>query len=166
MVNNDKHIMQENYIVMLPSPEIGFYIQLERHEPVYQLTCFDQFNVLDFELTAVDSNFQRYIELKEINYPFETFKELFNQLEDRVSPMKISEFHLTFENKQKLSLVNGELSAWLDTKEFLNQFASELLEFCGFDGKAMFQRLTQRTNCYLEISIEDQDSFEPIALAK
>lgn len=151
---------------MLPSPEIGFYIQLESDELVYQITCFDQYSAVDFELTAVDSSFQEHIHLKEINYPFDSFKELYNQLEDRVFPMKISEFHLTFENEQKLCLMNGELSACFDSNEFLHQFAEEILNQCGFDGKAMFQKLTQRTNCYLEISIEDQDYFKPIALAK
>ena len=91
---------------------------------------------------------------------------MFNQLENKVSPMKISEFHLTFENKYNLSFITGELSARFETKEFLHQFALELLENFGFDGKYMFQKLTQRTNCYLEISVEDQDSFDPIALAK
>jgi hypothetical protein len=158
--------MQENYIVMLPSPEIGFYIQLESDKPVYQLTCFDQFSVLDFELTAEDSSSQKYTQLKEINHSFGSLKELFNQLEDRVSPMIINEFHLNFENKHNLSFITGELSARFDSKEFLHQFAVELLDNCAFDGKSMFQKLTQRTNCYIEISIEDQDSFEPIALAK
>jgi hypothetical protein len=158
--------MQENYIVMLPSPEIGFYIQLESGKPVYQLTCFDQFSVLDFELTVVDSSFKELIKLKEINHPFDSFKELFTQFEDRVSPMKISEVHITFENKHKISFINGELSASFDSIGFLHQFAEELLNHAGFDGKSMVQKLTQRTNCYLEISVEDQDSFEPIALAK
>jgi hypothetical protein len=158
--------MQENHIVMLPTPEIGFYIQLESEEPIFQLTCFDQFSFLDFELTLWDSSFQECFELKENNYQFDSFKELFNQLEDRISTMKFSEFHLTFENKHKLSFVNGELSASFDTKEFLYRFAVELLNICGFDGKEMFQQLLQRTNCYLEISIEDKDCFNPIALAK
>lgn len=158
--------MQENYIVMLPSPEIGFYIQLESDEPIYQLTCFDQFATVDIECSAIDSRDQEFIRIKEIKYPFGSFKELFNQLENKVSPMKISEFHLTFENKHNLSFITGELSAKFETKEFLHEFAVELLEKCGFEGKSMFQKLTQRTNCYLEIGVEDQDSFEPIALAK
>lgn len=158
--------MQESYIVMLPSPEIGLYIQLESDEPIYQLTCFDQFATVDIEFTAVDSRDQKFISIKEINFPFESFKELFYQLENKVSPMNINEFHLTFENKNNLSFITGELSVRLETKEFLHQFAVELLENCGFDGKSMFQKLTQRTNCYLEISTEDQDSFVPIALAK
>ena len=103
---------------------------------------------------------------KEINYPFDSFKELFNLLENKVSPMKISEFHLTFENKHNLSFITGELSARFEINEFLYEFAVELQENCGFDGKSMFQKLTQRTNCYLEICVEDQESFEPIALAK
>jgi hypothetical protein len=151
---------------MLPLPEIGFYIQLESEEPVFQLTCLNQFSVVDFELTAMDSSYQEYIQLNEINYPFDSFEKLFNKLEARVSPMKICEFHLTFENKQKLSFVNGELSVWFDSKEFLHKFAVEILNHCGFEGETMFQKLTQPTNCYLEISVEDQDSFDPIALAK
>lgn len=91
---------------------------------------------------------------------------MFNQLENKVSPMKISEFHLTFENKHNLSFITGELSARFETKEFLHEFALELLEKCEFEGKSMFQKLTQRMNCYLEICVEDQESFEPIALAK
>ena len=158
--------MQENYIVMLPSPEIGFYIQLESDEPIYQLTCFDQFATVDIEMTAVDSSDQEFISIKEINYPFDSLKELFNQLENKVSPMKINEFYLTFENKHNLSFITGELSASFETKEFLYQFAVELLENIGFYGKSMFQKLTQRTNCYLQISVEDQDSFDPIAMAK
>jgi hypothetical protein len=158
--------MQGNYIVMLPSPEIGLYIQLESDEPIYQLTCFDQFAAVDIEFTAVDASDQEFISIKEIKYPFYSLKELFNQLENKVSPMKIHEFHLTFENKHDLSFIIGELSARFETKEFLYQFAVELLENCGFDGKSLFQKLTQRTNCYLEICVEDQDSFEPIALAK
>jgi hypothetical protein len=151
---------------MLPSPEIGFYIQLESDELIYQLTCFDLFSTVDFELTAEDSSFQEYIQIKETNHSFDSLKDLFKQLESRVSPMKISEIHLTFENKQKLSFFNGELSVWFDSNEFLNQFAVEVLNLCGFEGKAMFQKLTQRTNCYFEISIEDQDYFEPVTLAK
>lgn len=91
---------------------------------------------------------------------------MFYQIENKVSPMKIYEFHLTFENKQKLCFVNGQLSVWFDSNEFLHQFAEEVPSLCGFHGKAMFQKLTQRTNCYLEICVEDQNSFEPIALAK
>ncbi len=151
---------------MLPSPEIGFYIQLESDEPIYQLTCFDQFATVDIEFTAVDSRDQKFIRIKEINFPSDSFKELFYQLENKVSPMKINEFHITFENKYHLNFITGELSARFETYEFLHQFAVELLENCGFDGKSMFQKLTQRTNCYLEICVEDQDSFEPIALAK
>ena len=158
--------MQENYIVMLPSPEFGFYIQLESDKPIYQLTCFDRFATVDIECTAVDSRDQEFISIKEIKYPFDSFKELFNQLENKVSPMKTREFNLTFENKHNLSFITGELSAKFETKEFLHQFAVELLENCGFDGKSMFQKLTQRTNCYFEICAEDQESFEPIALAK
>lgn len=158
--------MQENYIVMLPSPEIGFYIQLESDEPIYQLTCFDRFATVDIEFTAVDSRDQEFISIKEIKYPFDSFKELYNQLEDKVSPMNINEFHLTFENKNNLCFITGELSVRFETKEFLHEFAVELLENCGFDGKSIFQKLTQRTNCYLEICVEDQDSIEPIALAK
>ena len=151
---------------MLPSPEIGFYIQLESDKLIYQITCFDQFSAVDFVLTAEDSSFQEHMQIKETNHSFDSLKDLFNQLESRVSPMKISEIHLTFENKQKLSFVNGELSAWFDSNEFLHQFAEEVLSLCGFHGKAMFQKLIQRTNCYLEICVEDQDSFEPVALAK
>ncbi len=151
---------------MLSTLEIGFYFQLEIDKPIYQLTCFDQFSLVDFELTLWDSSFQECFELKENNYQFDSFKELFNQLEDRISTMKFSEFHLTFENKHRLSFVNGELSASFDTKEFLYRFAVELLNICEFDGIEMFQQLSQRTNCYLEISIEDKDCFNPIALAK
>lgn len=158
--------MQESYIVMLPSPEIGFYIQLDSDEPIYQLTCFDRFATVDIEFTAIDSRDQEFISIKEIKFPFDSFKELFNRLENKVSPMSISEFYLTFENKHNLSFITGELSVKFETKEFLHQFAVELLEKCGFDGKAMFQKLTQRTNCYLEICVEDQNSFVPIALAK
>lgn len=68
--------MQESYIVMLPSPEIGFYIQLDSDEPIYQLTCFDQFATVDFESTAVDSSFNDYFDLKEIKYPYDTTNEL------------------------------------------------------------------------------------------
>jgi hypothetical protein len=158
--------MQESYVVMLPSPDIGFYIQLESNDPVYQLNCFDLFSTVDFELTAIDSSFQEHIQLKETNYSFDSLKELFNQFEKKVSPMRICEFHLTFENKHNLSYISSELSARFETKEFLHQFAVELLENCRFDGESMFQKLTHRTNCYLEISRENQDSFEPIALAK
>lgn len=80
--------------------------------------------------------------------------------------MQFSEILLTFENNQKLSFVKCELSTWFDSIKFLNQFSLELLEFCGFEGKAIFRKLFQRTNCKLEISIEDQYYFEPIALAK
>lgn len=62
--------------------------------------------------------------------------------------------------------MNGELSLWFDSKEFLHQLAAELFNLCGFDGKTMLQKLTQRTNCYFEISTEDQDYFETIAKAK
>jgi hypothetical protein len=158
--------MQENYIVMLPKPEIGFYIQLESEEPIFQLTCFDQFSLVDFELSAVDSCFQEYSELKEINYAFTSLESLYKELNAQTSPLNVCEFHLTFENKQKLSFVNGELSASFDSTEFLHQFAAELLDLCGFNGKAMFQKLSKRTNCYLKISVEDQDYFNLIALAK
>ena len=61
---------------MLPLPEIGFYIQLESDEPIYQLTCFDQLTTVDIEFTTVDSRDHEFISIKEINYPFESFKEL------------------------------------------------------------------------------------------
>ena len=145
MGNIDSLLMQENYIVMLPKPEIGFYIQLESEEPIFQLTCF---------------------ELKEINYAFASLESLYKELNTRTYPLNICEFHLTFENKHKITFINGELSASFDSTEFLHQFAVELLDLCGFNGKAMFQKLSKRTNCYLEISVEDQDYFNPIALAK
>lgn len=166
MGNIDSILMQENYIVMLPKPEIGFYIQLESEEPIFQLTCFDQFSSVDFELSAVDSSYQEYSELKEINYAFASIESLYKELNTRTYPLNICEFHLTFENKHKITFINGELSASFDSTEFLHQFAVELLDLCGFIGKAMFQKLLQRTNCYLEISVEDQDYFNPIALAK
>jgi hypothetical protein len=137
---------------------------LVSYEPIYQLTCFDRFATVDIEMTAVDSNDHEFISIKEINCSFDSLKELFNQFEKKVFPMNINEFHLTFENKNDLCFITGELSVRFETKEFLHEFAVELLENCGFNGKSMFQKLTQRTNCYLEICVEDQDSFEPIAL--
>ncbi len=80
---------------MLSLPEVGFFNQLESAKPVFQITCLNHFLLVDFELTAVDSSYQEYIQLNEINYPFDTFENLFNQVEASISPMKISEIHLT-----------------------------------------------------------------------
>jgi hypothetical protein len=166
MGNIENHSMQESFLVMLPKPEIGFYFQLESDEPVYQLTCFNQFSQVDFELVAMDSNFQNSIQLNETNYQFNSFKELFKQVEERISQMILSQFHLTFENKHKLIFDNGELSSRFDSQDFLQLFAEELLTILGFDGRALYQKLTQHTNCYLEIDIENPDYFEPIGLAE
>jgi hypothetical protein len=104
--------------------------------------------------------------VKKQKNPFNSLVDFISCLEKKVTPKEIIRLSMTFNGANHFNFNSGEFSIVCDSDASLQKFIQEILSVIGFNGYEMFSKLTNYTNCYVEINPLNMNYINPIHLFK